>query len=272
MTAPRIFDTHAHVFPQNVFDKIWAYFDVHHWPIYYRQPEAERAAFLDANTAHYTTLCYAHKPGMAAWLNDYVLQYAAAHPKAVPTGTFHPDDADVLAYVEAGLKRGLRGFKLHLEVQKFNPADPRLAKVYALLSEAGVVLTVHTSGYPLPGPWTGIEHFVNMLALAPRLPMIVAHMAGSDHELYWKLAADHPLYFDTAMVGVEYDGFGLLSEEQKANVRARADRFVFGSDFPSIPYAWSYQVDVVKSWGLTAEQERSVFHDTAAGLFSIRSS
>lgn len=269
MSQP-IFDTHAHVFPQNVFAKIWAYFDVHHWPIYYRQAEAERAAFLDTHTARYTTLCYAHKPGMAAWLNDYVLDYAAAHPKAVPTGTFHPDDEDVLSYVAAGLKRGLRGFKLHLEVQKFNPADARLARVYDLLTEAGVVLTVHTSGHPLPGPWTGIEHFVRMLAMAPRLNMIVAHMAGSDHAAYWRLAQDHPLYFDTAMVGVDYAGFGLLDHPQREHIAAHADRFVFGSDFPSIPYPWSHQVDTVRSWGLGAENERLVFHDNAARLFGLR--
>lgn len=265
----KIFDAHAHVFPQNVFDKIWAYFDVHHWPIYYRQDEAARAAFLDTHTAAYTTLCYAHKPGMAAWLNDYVLRYAAEHPKAVATGTFHPDDDDVLAYVDAGLKRGLRGFKLHLEVQRFNPADPRLSRVYDLLSEAGAVLTVHTSGHPLPGPFTGVEPFAAMLRLAPRVRIVVAHLAGSDHLDYWRFAGDHPLYFDTAMVGVDYPGFGLVGDELREHVAANIDRFVFGSDFPSIPYPWRHQVEVVQGWGLTQAQEAQIFYETAAKLYGL---
>lgn len=269
MTSQRIIDVHAHVLPQKVFDKIWAYFDQHHWPIYYRTGEAERAAYLEAHTAAYTTLCYAHRAGMAAWLNDYALAYAQAHPKAIAMGTFHPDDADAADYVAEGLKRGLQGFKLHLEVQKFNPADPRLQRVYDLVTEAGAVLVVHTAGQPLPGPWTGPEHFARMLAMAPRVPMIIAHMGGPEFPAYLRYADHHRLYFDTAMVGVNWAGFGTLDEATLALVRRHADRIVFGSDFPSIPYDWAHQVATVKSWGLSREQLEAVFWRTAAGIFGL---
>jgi predicted TIM-barrel fold metal-dependent hydrolase len=265
----QIIDVHHHVFPQNVFDKIWAYFDKHHWPIVFRQGEAERAALIEKNTEYHTTLCYAHRVGMAAWLNNYVLDYAAAHPKAIPTGTFHPDDPDVLQYVEEGLKRGLKGFKMHLEVQRFNPADPRLEKVYALLTEAGVPNLVHTAGAPLEGPWTGPQHFANMLAMAPRMNVIVAHMGGVNHFEYFRYAGDYPLYFDTAMVGVDYPGFGFLDAEICAHIAKHSDRFLFGSDFPSIPYPWQHQVDVVKSWGLGEAGERKVFFENAARLYRV---
>lgn len=265
-----IIDCHAHVFPQNVFEKIWAYFDVHHWPIRYREEEARRAAFLDAHTTAYTTLCYAHKAGMAAWLNEYVLAYAKEHPKAIPTGTFHPDDADVLQYVEAGIKRGFRGFKMHLEVQKFDPSDKRLQKVYDALTEAGMVVTVHTSGHPLPGPWTGIEPFKRFLAMAPKMKMVVAHMAGPEFREYLQFIDDYPIYYDTAMVGVDAPPFGAIPESMQALVRKHADRIVFGSDFPSIPYEWSKQVDAVRSWGLSESQERAVLFENASGLFQVK--
>ena len=264
-----IIDVHTHVFPQNVMEKIWAYFDRHHWPIRYRSAEAERTAVLEERVEAYTTLCYAHRPGMADWLNQYVLDYAATHPKAIPTGTFHPDDEDVLAYVQRGIERGLRGFKVHLEVQRFDPADSRLAGVYGLLTEAGCVVTVHTAGLPLAGPWTGPEPFERMLRMAPRMPIIVAHIGGDEHEDYWRMAQDYPLYFDTAMIGVDYEGFGLLGEEMQAHIRAHPDRFLFGSDFPSIPYEWEHQVDVVRSWNLGAEGEGLVFAENARRLFGV---
>jgi predicted TIM-barrel fold metal-dependent hydrolase len=265
----RIIDTHAHIFPQNVFEKIWTYFDEHHWPIRYRDEEAKRAAFLDANTARYTTLCYAHKAGMAAWLNDYVLAYAQAHPKAIPTGTFHPADEDVVSYVEAGIKRGFRGFKMHLEVQKFDPSDKRLEPVYDLLTEAEMVVTVHTSGHPLPGPWTGIEPFKRFLAMAPRMKIIVAHMAGPEFAEYLQFVDDYPMYYDTAMVGVNAPPFGPISEEMQALVRKHAGRLVFGSDFPSIPYEWKLQVEAVRTWGLRPEQEDAVFFKNAENLYRL---
>ena len=266
----KIIDIHHHVFPQNVFDKVWTYFDKHHWPIHYRSSEVERVDFIEKNAERYTTLCYAHRVGMASWLNGYVLDYAAAHPKAIPTGTFHPDDPDVLAYVENGIRRGLKGFKLHLEVQRFNPADPRLEKVYALITEAGLPINVHTAGAPLEGPWTGPVHFENMLKMAPRLTMIIAHMGGANHFEYFRHANDHPLYFDTAMVGVDYANFGVLPPDLCAHIAKHADRFLFGSDFPSIPYPWQHQVDVVKSWGLDAAGERKVFYENAERLYGLK--
>ena len=265
----KIIDVHAHVFPQNVFDKVWAYFDNHHWPIYYRTGEAERTAALETHTERYTTLCYAHKPGMAAWLNDYALAYAAAHPKAIAMGTFHPDDADAADYVTAGIKRGFRGFKMHLEVQKFNPADARLQRIYDIAAEAGSVLVVHTAGRPRPGPWTGPEHFERMLKMAPRVPMVVAHLGSEDFPLYLTYAQDFPLSFDTAMVGVDWANFGKLDETLQSLVRKHADRIVFGSDFPNIPYPWEHQVETVRSWGLTTEQEDAVFYGNAASLFRL---
>lgn len=264
-----IIDLHAHIFPQNVFDKIWGYFDKHHWPIAYRTSEPERAQVLESRTDRYTTLCYAHRPGMAAWLNDYVLAYAQEHPKAIATGTFHPDDADVATYVADGLKRGLKGFKLHLEVQKFDPADPRLEKVYAILEEAGTPAHVHTSGTPLEGPWTGPAHFERMLKLTKRLPIIVAHLGGSQHLDYFKYTSEHPLSFDTAMVGVDYPGFGALASAQIDHIRAHIDHYVFGTDFPSIPYAWEHQVAAVQSWNLGAANEEKIFAGNARRLYGL---
>ncbi len=264
-----IIDAHTHVFPDNVMAKIWRYFDQHHWPIHYRGSEAERAEFLAARTAAYTTLCYAHRPGMAAWLNDYALAYAQAHPEAVPTGTFHPDDPDVGEYVAAGIRRGLRGFKVHAEVQRFDPADPRLAPVYGLLSEAGCPVHLHTAGMPLAGPWTGPAHFARLLQLAPRLTVIVAHLGGAEHLEYARLGEDHPVYFDTAMVDVVYPGFPRPGEADLAAIRARPERYLFGTDFPNIPYPWEHQVEVVRAWGLGEEGEALVFAGNFQRIYGL---
>lgn len=264
-----IIDVHAHAFPQRVLDKIWAYFDKHHWPVYYRTDEAERTAAIEQKVARYTTLCYAHRPGMANWLNDYVLRFAAEHPRAIPTGTFFPEDEDVLRYVEDALKKGIRGFKLHLEVQRFDPADARLRNVYALLSEAQVPVLIHTAGAPLPGPWTGPTHFARLLKMAPRLVVIVAHLGAHEHDVYARFADDHPLYFDTAMVGVDYPGFGRLPEAMQQQVRAHPERYLFGSDFPNIPYPFEHQVEVVRSWGLDERGEALVFSENARRLYHL---
>ena len=39
----------------------------------------------------HTALLYPHKPGMAAWLNDWGVDFAVRTPGCVATGTFYPE-------------------------------------------------------------------------------------------------------------------------------------------------------------------------------------
>src|SRR5205823_13167187 len=94
--VPGIVDIHVHFLPEPVLRKVWAYFDMastHYgveWPIQYRTPEAERVATLrELGVRTYAPLVYPHKPGMARWLTEWVTEFAAATPDAVPTATLY---------------------------------------------------------------------------------------------------------------------------------------------------------------------------------------
>ena len=78
--------------------KVWAFFDrasVHYgteWPVYYRHAEETRVRVLrDLGVRTFAPLVYPHKPGMAAWLNDWVRGFAARTPGSVPTATMFPE-------------------------------------------------------------------------------------------------------------------------------------------------------------------------------------
>ena len=74
--------------------KVWAYFDeaeTHYgtaWPIQYRTPEPERRrhAATKLGVRAFAPLVYPHKPGMARWLTEWVTEFAARTPGAVPDG------------------------------------------------------------------------------------------------------------------------------------------------------------------------------------------
>ena len=62
--------------PKNVMDKVWDYFSAagpkigRPWPIRYRQSHEERVEILRAmGVRRFPTLPYAHKPGVAEYLN-----------------------------------------------------------------------------------------------------------------------------------------------------------------------------------------------------------
>ncbi|HEY1156999.1 MAG TPA: amidohydrolase, partial [Arthrobacter sp.] len=94
---PGIIDLHVHFMPSQVLDKVWAFFDrvadsgAPAWPINYRAPEEERVRTLrDMGVKAFTTLNYAHRSGMAQWLNDYSAAFASSHADAIHSATFYP--------------------------------------------------------------------------------------------------------------------------------------------------------------------------------------
>ena len=119
---PGVVDVHAHFMPDPVMRKVWAVFDQAQdvygvdWPVEYRGTDTQRLSQLrELRVCAFTSLVYAHKPGMAAWLNDWCAASAAATPDCLPTATFYPEPG-VDEYVASAIDRGARIFKVHLQV------------------------------------------------------------------------------------------------------------------------------------------------------------
>jgi hypothetical protein len=69
----------------------------------------------------FAPLVYPHRRGMAAWLNDWVVDFADRTPGAVRTAAFYPDP-DVGAYMTGAVERGVR-VKVHVQVGGFDPRE-----------------------------------------------------------------------------------------------------------------------------------------------------
>src|SRR5690242_15569166 len=128
---PGLADVHTHFLPERMQRRVWAHFDEggpligRTWPITYRGSETERIKILkDLGVRTFSALAYAHRPGMAADLNDWTLDFAARTDGCLPSATFYPE-AGVEAYAKDALDRGARIWKVHLQVGGF---DPRVAR------------------------------------------------------------------------------------------------------------------------------------------------
>jgi hypothetical protein len=147
---PGIVDLHVHFMPERVQAKVWAHFDRLDppWPILYRGGEAERLATLAVlGVRHHTALAYAHRPGMAAWLNAHTLGLAAANAAVVPSFTFYPEPG-VEDQVGRALATGGAVAKVHLQVGKFHAVDPLLDPVWAELARRRVPVVLHAGAVP----------------------------------------------------------------------------------------------------------------------------
>lgn len=271
-------DVHVHFMPERLQEKVWAWFDrvVDEdgrpvWPIYYREDAGARAERLRAmGLRAWPALLYAHRPGMAEWLNDWGVGAAPQEVGALPSATFYAEDgAD--AYVATALERGARVFKVHFEVGRFEPAAAVLRPVWRRLAAARVPVVVHAGGAPVAGPFTGSAKLAEVLALAPDLVAVIAHLGMPEYATFLDLALAHEhVHLDTTMVFTDFtEARWPYPQELVERLAQHPARVVLGSDFPTIPHSYAHQLAALAGLGLGREWLRAVCHDNGARLLGL---
>jgi len=270
-----IVDVHTHFMPKRVMDKVWAYFDGigpqtgRQWPIEYRTDEAQRVQRLrQFGVTTFTSLVYPHKPDMAEWLNSWAIAFAAQVPECLHTATFYPEPS-APAYVRQVIDAGARVFKAHIQVGDYSPTDPLLAPVWALLEEAQIPTVIHAGSGPQPGRHTGPGPVAEVLRRHPALRLIVAHMGLPEYREFLELARRHPgVYLDTTMVFTAFtEQTDPFPPDARPALVELADKVLFGSDFPNIPYRYLHALESITGLGLGDQWCRKVLYDNARSLF-----
>jgi uncharacterized protein len=276
---PGLIDVHVHFMPDQVMQKVWAYFDKagpltgREWPITYRWGEQRRVDHLrEMGVRAFSSLVYAHKPGMAGWLNDWAREFAAAHDDVIPTATMYPEKTTT-AYVEEALRTGVRLFKVHVQVGDFDPRDPLLDEAWGLLAESGTPVIVHAGSGPTPGRFTGPGPIGEVLERHPSLTMIAAHMGMPEHRHFLGFAETYEnVRVDTTMCFTDFSESNFLIERLAPRLAGLQDKVLFGTDFPNIPHPYAHQIEALGRLGLGEEWMRAVCWGNAATLFGIAGS
>jgi uncharacterized protein len=274
---PGLVDVHVHFLPERVQAKVWEYFEqaeVHYgagWPIAYALPDEERLAVLDRlGVRAFPTLPYPHKPGMAAWLNEWSAGFAAARPQVLQSATFYPEP-EAPAYVAEALEAGARVFKVHVQVGSFDPRDPLLDAVWARLEETGTPVVIHCGSGPLAGEHTGPEPMAGLLERYPALQLVIAHLGMPEYREFLDLAERYErVHLDTTMFATDFTQrlmpFDPVDRPRLSALRAKV---LLGSDFPSIPYAYAHQLAALHRLDLGEEWLRAVLWENGARLFGL---
>ncbi len=263
-------DVHVHLLPDRLMAAIreslreevgWTF---HH--------PTDRAAIEDVLAAHgverYCALPYAHRAGVAADLNDWVLARAAESEMCVPFATVHGED-DVRSVVRAAFEAGARGLKFQCPVQEAAPDDPRLDPAYELCAEYDRPVLFHAGTAPMfeDSPHVGVDHFRRFLDAHPEVRACAAHMGAYETPAFVETLADHGnAYLDLAYVlgdGAAAD-MAFASDPAPAEVLERhADRIMFGSDYPNVTFDYGDCVEGLLARDLPTSVRRDLVHRTA---------
>jgi uncharacterized protein len=268
---------HTHFLPERMERRVWAHFDEggpligREWPIRYRLPAAERIKILqNLGVRMFSALAYAHRPDMAASLNDWTLEFASSTPGCLRSATFFPEPS-APAYVSTALDRGAQIFKLHLQVGGFDPRDPLLDPVWGLLAGTGSPIVVHAGSGPVAHGFTGPGPIGEVLSRHPRLAVVVAHAGAPEYSGFLDLASSYPrVCLDTTMAFTDF--FEEMAPFPPSLLPRLRDlglggRVLLGSDFPTIPYPYAHQLESLERLNLGDDWLRAVCWTNATNLF-----
>src|SRR5688572_19909030 len=268
---PGLIDVHVHFLPDAVQAKVWDYFaqgEKHYgagWPVEYPLPVDERLAVLERlGVRAFPTLPYPHKPGMAAWLNDWSGEFAQRDPRVLQSATFYPEQGAAV-YVQQAIERGARVFKVHVQVGRFDPRDPLLDDVWARLE---------ASGTPLVGEHTGPAPVTGLLERYPRLQLVIAHLGMPEYAEFLDLAERYErVHLDTTMFATDFtERLMPFDPALRPRLGALRDKVILGRDLPSIPYAYAHQLEALHRLELGEDWLRAVLWENGARLFGVEAS
>lgn len=207
---------------------------------------------------------YAHRAGMARGLNAWLVATSRAlGGYGIPLATIHPDDPEYLEDLELALADGCVGLKLHEDVQRVAIEDERLAPVFERLEDRFVL------GHIGPIPWRSdpdaVKRVERVLRRHPRLRIVVAHMGGEMALAYLRLMEQQPnLYLDTTMALAAESPMKIAIDPRL--IEEHAERIVYGTDFPNIPYPYDAELRALEALGLSEKAQTAILRANALRL------
>lgn len=269
-TFASVTDAHVHLLPERLLRAIRrALTEQAGWQFPHPTAQDEIEETLEsAGVERYFALPYAHKPGMADDLNEWVLDRSTNSEMAVPFATVHADDS-VASVVERAFEAGARGLKFQCPVQECGPTDPRLDPAFELAVEYNRPIVFHAGTAPIyeGNPHVGVDQFAQFLASYPEIRASCAHMGTFEHETYIDLVREHDnAFLDTSFVMSsaigEYIDFDPATISN-AVFEDLSGSIMYGSDYPNIPHSYRAERELLLERDLPNEVYEDLFWRSA---------
>jgi predicted TIM-barrel fold metal-dependent hydrolase len=187
--------------------------------------EREQKAGVD----HFIVQSVATTPKQVGSINEFIAKEVANSGGLMTgLGTLHPDSADLKGDLSHLLSLGLKGVKLHPDIQAFKIDDYRLLKIYELCEENSLPILMHTGDnrYDYSNP----NRLLPILEIYTNLKVIGAHLGGWS---IWEEAVE--VYREMPNFYVDCSSsFPYLKPETALSVIRKygADKVLFGTDYP----------------------------------------
>ncbi len=261
-----IIDSHCHIYPDKIAQKAsLATGKFYSLPMEYDGTVLSLLRAGDeAGIDRYIVESVATTPAQVNSINNFIAKTVADYPgKMFGLGTMHPDSEDLEGDIEKIKELGLKGVKLHPDIQNFKIDDYRCLKIYELCEKNNLPVLIHTGDkrYDNSNP----NRLLPILKIYDKLTVIGAHFGGYSvwNEAVEALAGIENLYVDCS------SSFHDLSDEQIKNLifSYGVDRVLFGTDYPM----WNMKdvKDRLLSLNLGEEINEKIFYKNICRVYKL---
>ena len=264
----RIFDAHCHIYPEAIAKKAVEGIDRFYGGLPFEHCDGTAETLLrigrEAGISHFLVHSVATAPRQVSGINRFIASEAARSEGAFTgLGTLHPDSENQERDFGELVSLGLKGVKLHPDVQRFEADSPGAMRIYEFCADPGLPVLVHTGDYRFD--CSNPNRIANVLRQFPKLEFVGAHFGGWS---VWDEAVRTLSEFDNITVDSSSSFYVLGREKGRELIRAwGADRVMFGTDYPM----WNPQPDIGCLLGMELEEDeyRRIFWDNAVRIFGL---
>lgn len=263
MKKYRIIDSHCHIYPDKIAEKASA--NTGHFYDLPSSLDGKISTLLEhgkkAGIEHFIVQSVATTPKQVSSINNFIADsVAASDGHFTGLGTLHPDSEDMEADVNEIIALGLKGVKLHPDIQKVAIDDTRMHKMYALC-EGKLPMLLHTGDYRYD--FSNPNHMIPILEQYPNLTVIGAHFGGWS---IWEEATQKLCKYNNFLVDCSSSLYAITPEKAKELIHIYGvERVLFGTDYP----LWKPEDEIERFMkiDLTEEEREAIFYTNAAKLF-----
>ena len=258
-------DAHCHVYPAKIAAAAVSATDAFYGVVSALDGSTEtlRRQMLQAGVDHALIQSVATTPKQVSSINRFIAGTVQENTCFTGLGTLHPESEDLAADVAEILALGLKGVKLHPDIQRFRVDDPRCLKIYELCQQEGLVILMHTgdSRYDNSNP----NRLLPVLKSFPALTVIGGHLGGYSiwDEASKALAGLPNFYVDTSS---SIDVLG-VDNAREIILRYGFDHVLFGTDYPM--FRAETELNHLLQMGFTDAQYEKIFSGNAKRLFAL---
>ena len=261
-----VIDAHCHIYPEKIAsravlgtDNFYGLHSVYDGTVGDLIKKGE-----EIGIDHFIVQSVATTPKQVKSINEFIADSVKiADGKFTGLGTMHPDSADIKGDIEHLLELGLKGVKLHPDIQQFKIDDYRCLKIYELCEQKGLPILMHTGDnrYDYSNP----NRMLPILEIYTTLTVIGAHMGGWSvwDDAAMRLAGHKNFYVDCSST------FPFIEKDKVKEIIRHygADRVLFGTDYPMWPY--KEELESFFSMGLDENEIESILNINAKKLFNL---